>query len=81
MGRSTNGACAAVLILFAEITAEMVVRFPSPAQILILSNRINVFVSFNVFKNRPVLKPSAKKSKDVCRCQDLILGLSGAGAR
>ena len=60
---------------------EMRVRFPSPAPILISLNEINCFVSFNVFKNRPVLKSSAKKSSYVCGCQDSILGLVGAGVR
>ena len=61
--------------------AETRVRFPSPAPIFILINEIKRFVSFWIFKNASLLTLSANKSIYVCRCQDVILGLFGAGAR
>jgi hypothetical protein len=48
---------------------------------LISLNEINGFVSFMVFKNASLLTLTANKSSYVCRCQDLILGLFGAGVR
>lgn len=51
------------------------VRFHSPAPIITTSNRINVAVSFMVFKNRLVLRPGAKKPKrfkDAQRCFTML---------
>jgi hypothetical protein len=59
--------------------AETRVRFPSPAPTSILCNRISIFMSFTVFKNRPVLKSGAKKSGYVCGCQNVILWASDTG--
>jgi hypothetical protein len=46
-----------------------------------LINEIKRFVIFLIFKNASLLTLAANKSIYVCRCQDLILGLFGAGAR
>ncbi len=51
--------------------AETRVRFPSPAPILTLTNRINGFVSFGFFKNTQLLTVAANIAshfKDVRGC-------------